>query len=354
MLFLRGMKEIIKKILFIILLLDCSVIMAQQVPRFSQYIMNEFLINPAVAGYDGRSSINLAARKELLGFDENTPETYSFTAQARILKTAFDIRSSLFGKTSFKPASKGRVGVGIGFLNDINNAIHKTGFQFTYAYHIFIQNSQLSFGLSGTIFQFRISDDDFQYKDPNDAVIDGLTKGVIIPDANFGVNYMKQNFHVGFSACQLFKSFFQLGNYANFNDNNTTPFNRNYYLMGSYRYTFFGKPKWEIEPSSVISVNNVSFIKKELDLRYSADLTMSVLYNREYWAGLSFRTSDQLLLNNKEIILLLGIRINKYYIGYSFDYGLSSLSKYTVGSHEITLSAKFGDSVRRYRWLERY
>ena len=110
--------------------------------------MNEFLINPSVAGYDGRTTLNIAARKELLGFSRKTPETYSFSAQTRILKKPFDIKSGFFRKTLFKPSSKGRVGVGISFLNDVNTAIHKTGLQFTYAYHIFILNSQLSFGLS--------------------------------------------------------------------------------------------------------------------------------------------------------------------------------------------------------------
>ena len=348
------MKDIIKKILFLILLLDYLMISAQQVPRYSQYIMNEFLINPSVAGYDGRTTLNIAARKELVGFSRKTPQTYSFSAQTRLLKKPFDIKSGIFKKTAFKPSSKGRVGVGISFLNDINTAIHKTGFQFTYAYHIFIENSQLSFGLAGTIFQFKVSDDDFYYKDPNDIVIDGISKGLIIPDANFGVNFMTRDYHIGIAVTQLFKSAFQLGNYTNFNDTNTAPFNRNYYILGSYRYGFYRKPKWEIEPSAIIRFNNISFKKDASEIRYIADFSMKFFYKREYWAGLSFRTSDEILSINKEIILMLGIKVNNYYFGYSFDYGLNSLSKYSYGSHEISLSVKFGDSVRRYRWLERY
>jgi type IX secretion system PorP/SprF family membrane protein len=347
------MTDLLRKILLINLILGSLTVSAQQVPRYSQYIMNEFLINPAVAGYDGRTTLNLAARKELIGFTHKTPQTYSFSAQTRILKRPFSIKSGLLGKTSFKPGSKGRVGVGISFLNDVNTAIHRTGFQFTYAYHIFILNSQLSFGLSGTVFQFKVSDDDFYYKDPNDVVIDGLSKGLIIPDANFGVNFMNQNYHIGIAACQLFKSHFQMGNYTDFNDTNSAPFNRNYYILGAYRYRLFRKPKWELEPSSIIRINNISF-KDGFELRYLADLSMKVFYKREYWAGLSFRTSDEVMSINKEIILMLGIKVNKYYFGYSFDYGLNSLSKYSYGSHEITISAKFGDSVRRYRWLERY
>jgi type IX secretion system PorP/SprF family membrane protein len=346
------MRISIFNILFVVILLYSGNVQAQQMPRYSQYIMNEFMINPAVAGYDGRTSVNISARKELLGFAVGTPQTYSFSAQSRILKKPFSIKSGLFGKTSFKPTTKGRVGLGINFLNDINVAIHRTGFQFAYAYHIFIMNSQLSFGLSASVFQFRVNGDDFVYKDPDDVIIDGLTSGIIVPDANFGVNYMTQDYHVGIAVSQLFKSSIQFGKYTNFNDTNATPFRRHYYILGAYRKAFFRRREWEMEPSAIVRISKLSL--KKNDLRYTADLTMKFLYKREYWAGLSFRTSEELLSSNKELILMLGIKINKYYIGYAFDYGLNSLSSYTVGSHEITLSIKFGDSTRRYRWLERY
>ena len=348
------MKDYIINIIFLGILLNALDTRGQQMPRYSQYILNEFLINPAVAGYDGRTSLNISARKELLGFVSNTPETYSFSAQSRILKKGFSIKSGIFGKTTFKPASKGRVGLGVNFLKDVNVAIQRTGFQFTYAYHIFIRNSQLSFGLAGSIFQFKINGDDFVYKDPNDIVIDGLTNGIIVPDANFGVNFMTQNYHVGVAIAQLFKSSIQFGKYTDFNDKNATPFTRHYYILGAYRLAFFRKPQWEIEYSSIIRITKLTFKQNEKDLRYTADLSAKLLYNRQYWAGLSFRTSEELLSNNKELIIILGVKLSRYYIGYAFDYGLNNLSRYTVGSHEITLSIKFGETTRRYRWLERY
>lgn len=348
------MRYCLINILFVFTFINNLDIRAQQLPRFSQYIMNEFLINPAVAGYDGRSSLNITARKELLGFISNTPETYSFSAQSRILKKGFSIKSGIFGKTSFRPSSKGRVGLGINFLKDINVAMHRTGFQFTYAYHIFIRNSQLSFGLTGSILQFKVSDDDFVYKDPNDIVIDGLTNGIIVPDANLGVNFMTQNYHVGLAVSQLFKSSIQFGKYTDFNDKNSTPFTRHYYLIGAYRMGFFTKPRWEVEYSTMIRITKLSFKQSDKDVRYTADLSAKFLYDRTYWAGLSFRTSEELVSNNKELVLTLGVKLNRYYIGYAFDYGLNNLSSYTIGSHEITLSVKFGDTMRRYRWLERY
>jgi hypothetical protein len=46
---------------------------AQQVPLYSQYILNGFLINPAVAGSEGYTAVNLTAREQWIGFKNAPP-----------------------------------------------------------------------------------------------------------------------------------------------------------------------------------------------------------------------------------------------------------------------------------------
>jgi len=86
---------------------------AQLIPRSSQYIMNEFLVNPSVAGADGITTFNLSGRKEWLGFGEDvpTPQTYSASFQTRFFKRSAGVKNGLFGKRQIK-SSKGRVGMG--------------------------------------------------------------------------------------------------------------------------------------------------------------------------------------------------------------------------------------------------
>jgi hypothetical protein len=72
-----------------------------------------------------------------------------------------------------------------------------------------------------------------------------------------------------------------------------------------------------------------------------------MIVNNQFWGGLSYRT-------NKSMILLLGIRIEGLYFGYSFDWAFSEIAHFNYGSHEITLSYKLGDNARRYKWLQRY
>jgi hypothetical protein len=44
---------------------------AQQVPMYSQYIMNGFLINPSFAGRDGYTTITLTTREQWVGLEES-------------------------------------------------------------------------------------------------------------------------------------------------------------------------------------------------------------------------------------------------------------------------------------------
>ena len=188
---------------------------AQQLPRFSQYYANEFLINPAVAGYDGRTVINLGARKQWVGFSQNTPASYIISLQGRLLKTGYSLKTGSHGNKNFHKAGKGRVGLGGIIYRDENGAVERTGAQFSYAYHLFIRNSQLSFGLTGNVFQYRINPEYAKLKNPEIDPLNGLIgKSTLVPDAGFGINYMKGNWHAGLAVSQLFQSNLKIGNNA--------------------------------------------------------------------------------------------------------------------------------------------
>jgi hypothetical protein len=87
---------------------------AQQLPLYSQYIMNGYLLNPAIAGHDGYTSFNMTARQQWLGFP-NAPQTQSFSAQTRVLKRSFILKGRSVSNKRFIPSTNGRVGLG-GFI----------------------------------------------------------------------------------------------------------------------------------------------------------------------------------------------------------------------------------------------
>jgi len=305
---------------------------AQQVPLYSQYILNGFLINPAVAGSEGYTAVNLTAREQWIGF-KNAPSTYALSFQTRVLKKSYISRGSSVKRRRRQGSRSGNVGLGGYIFNDRNGAIGRTGIKFTYAYHINFRHSQLSFGLSAVGYQFRIDDDLINLADPGDELWLGAQKSVFIPDADFGVYYSARNYWGGFSVDQLFESILKLGD----SGYDRYKMERNYYVIGGY----------DFELNRDLSISPSVLLKYAENGKFQADITSKLVFQQSYWGGLTYRTGQSL-------ILLLGVSVDKFIFGYAYDIGLNSIQKHSYGTHEFTFVAKFGDNARRYRWLQRF
>lgn len=321
----------------------------QQMPRFSQYTMNEFLLNPATAGADGLTTLNLTARKEWLGFskDSKTPETFSLSLQSRLLKKRSHISKTNKGNKR-QESSKGRVGLGGALFSDFNGAMRRSGLQVSYAYHIYAQNTQFSFGITGSICQLKFDKNYLDFYDNNNEVMLSVTSSPSwIPDFNAGINIMTQNFHIGASVAQVFQSPFIFGNPDIDYQSSKLGYKRIYFLISDYRIRI-EQSDWEIEPSILLKTYDLlNFKSGTYGPGSQLDITMKLFYLRKFWFGASYRTPA-------DMIVFGGIKYNNLYVGYAFDYGLNDLSKNSYGSHEITISSRFGDTSRRYRWLDRY
>ena len=112
----------------LLFLLACNFASGQQLPIYSQYLYNRFLINPAVAGSDGYTSFNLTAREQWVGY-YGAPRTFSFSGQARLLKRGMTIRHVGPGRQVYRPKSDGRVGLGGYIFSDKNGIVKRTPYQ---------------------------------------------------------------------------------------------------------------------------------------------------------------------------------------------------------------------------------
>lgn len=323
-------------LIFFIFILSCSAGVAQQAPLFSQYVLNEFVLNPAVAGVDATTSISIIGRKQWLGW-EFAPENYSASIAGRILKSPKKRVKRKTGAGSLQEGASGRVGLGGSILTDRNGAVNKTSVNFTYAYHLPFHNSQLSFGLTFMANQFRIDEDYAEVSDPNDPVNAIIGSSTFSPDAALGVNYSSTKYHAGFSIFNLFQSPVKIGETSI--DYRELQQERHYYFLATYKDKFSSNPKWSYEPS---------FVGRGTEqFKGTLEASMRLIYQDEYWCGLSVRTT-------KDIILLLGLKLNNFYFGYSFDYGFNEIAQLSYGSHEVVMAIKLGDSTKRYRYWERY
>ena len=326
----------IKLFIYLFLAFVCRIGMAQQSPLYSQYILNEFIINPATAGNDGMTAITLNGRKQWLGW-KFAPENYSASISGRILKSPQSFVAKRSGARSQKKGPSGRVGLGGSVIVDRNGAMNKTSVSFTYAYHLPFHNSQLSMGLTFLANQFRIDDEFAEVVDPGDPLNGLIGSSTFSPDAGLGIDFSATKFHAGLAAYNLFQSPVKFG--AESIDYRELRLERHYYFLGTYKDKFQSKPEWQYEPSLVARGTE----------RFNGMIEASVrfIYMNEYWFGFSGRTT-------KDIIFLMGLKVDMFYFGYSFDYGFNDIAKLSYGSHEVVVAIKLGDNTRRYRYWERY
>jgi len=304
----------------------------QQAPLYSQYMLNGFLLNPAVAGSEGYSAINLTAREQWAGF-QGGPATYALSFQTRVMKKSRISRTSQVRRRGSMNSKGGKVGLGGYIFNHRNGAVERIGIKGTYAYHIRLADSQLSFGLSLVAYQYKLNEDKIKLESENDDFYAMANKSVFVPDADAGVYYTTRDLWVGFSVDQMFESVLKFGDegYDRF------VMERTYYFMGGYDFL----PKRDL-------IFTPSFLVKYAESgKLQADLSAKLYFSQTVWAGLTYRTGSS-------VIVMAGVSVDRLIFGYAFDIGLNSIMKHSYGTHEFTFIAKLGDKARRFRWLNRF
>jgi type IX secretion system PorP/SprF family membrane protein len=178
-----------------------------------------------------------------------------------------------------------------------------------------------------------LDEDLIHLADPGDPLWLDAHKSVFIPDADAGVYYTARNYWAGFSVDQLFESTLKIGD----SGYDRYVMERNYYLMGGYDF--------DVNRDIVLSPSTL--VKFAENGKLQADISGKFYYQQSYWGGLTYRTGHA-------IIVMAGVSIDKLIFGYAFDIGLNSIMKHSYGTHEFTFIAKFGETARRYRWLNRF
>ena len=208
------MKNIFKTIALIFIV---NVAYAQQIPLTSQYMFNNYLLNPAEAGSEDCLVATLSARSQWTGL-EGAPKTQFFSMHTK------------FGE---------KMGVGGYVFNDETGPVSERGIQLSYAYHLNVSDKgKLSFGIAGMMFFHDINRASFRAEESGDDAINSLQTQAVSPDINFGMMYYTDKFKLGFSAPQLLQN----NMYGTLADaNNLNSLSRHYYLFGEYNFTLSDK-----------------------------------------------------------------------------------------------------------------
>lgn len=287
---------------------------AQQLPQFTQYMFNTYILNPAVGGTHNYYQIRYNNRFQWVGVND-APQTYSLSA--------------------YGPHASKDMGFGGNFYYDVTGPTSRTGGLFSYSYNMQITESgmRVSGGISLGFLMFRADGSKFDFGDGfdmNDPAIYQNTKSVFTPDATLGVLLYSTRYFVGISAHQLFGQ--RLYRTVIPDPNNPEA---SYYGVNRLRQHFMLSGgillplnrDFEIEPSVLVKYMYTGPMQ--------VDLNAKVTYRNEFWGGLSLRWQDG-------IALLFGYNYdNRYLFGYSFDYSLTGIRKFNAGSHEIMIGYMF-------------
>jgi type IX secretion system PorP/SprF family membrane protein len=171
-------------------------------------------------------------------------------------------------------------------------------------------------------------------------VNNNLRRGVFIPDVDFGIYLLNPRFDFGFSALQLFGAATKIGDYAYRNFR----MDRHVYAFGSYNLGIGCST--ELEPSLLFKISE--------QLKPQADIGITYIYDQRLWAGLTYRTGGGLITNIRFRYIPDHSGWVQLFFGYAIDLTLNEIQSVTYGTHELTVALKFGDSSRKYRWLDRY
>jgi type IX secretion system PorP/SprF family membrane protein len=297
-----------------ILLLGCligvSSINAQQIALNSQYMFNSFAINPAVAGTKNYSPLTFTFRRQWMGIDE-APVTQNLMAHTYIGKNA---------------------GAGLHFYNDASGPTRRTGISTALSYQIKTGSlSKLSFGLSGSLTQFVIDRNRLITEIPNDVAVLNNTNNRLIPDFNFGMYWFSERHYFGLTAFHLLESKSDL-----FNLTTTVTNTLNRAVYGNAGYIFTINSNFAIEPSAVF--------RYMLNAPYQADANLRFIIMDSYWLAGSYRLDDA-------VAIMIGADFGPFELGYSYDMGMSDLSTYNTGSHEVYLGIKMNkDAKNKTPW----
>lgn len=268
---------------------------AQQLTFNSQYMLNQFLINPAAAGTQSKLNIATSFRQQWAGFKE-APKTQMLSANALL---------------------NGNMGVGGIVYNDVTGPLQKIGFNGSYSYHLKMgDKSKLALGVSLMLTQHVLDGSSFVLDDEVDATLNTTQKS-FNPDASFGVQYFGSNYYVGIAVPQLIENKYKFGDILSESNKEV----RHYYFSGGY--TFELNEDLKVEPSVLL--------KYAVATPFQFDINARMLYKDNLWLGFSYRDQESL-------VALLGMKRDQFVIGYSYDYTLSNIRKYSAGTHELYLA----------------
>jgi type IX secretion system PorP/SprF family membrane protein len=332
---MRGKKLVINGVF--LLMAGCAY--AQQQPYYTQYILNNFILNPALAGIENYWDCKVSYRNQWVGLN-GAPTTLYLTINAPLGKTEYDyetpatvpdLKAKNLGAKQFLmefTAPPAHSGIGLTIINDKTGPLSRIAAYGSYAYHVPVgRKTSLSFGLSLGVQEVNVDQNavDFGQANPVDPAVAGsgyLNK--LEPDVNAGLWLSNKSFFVGLSAQQIVPV------PINSNNGATGPGGVELLTGKLIPHTFL-TAGYKIMASDDINILPSVMISYVQPLPIGVDVNAKIQYQDLLWLGFSYRY-------NLGFAAMLGVNISSTInLGYSYDYTTTQLNTVSNGTHEIVI-----------------
>jgi type IX secretion system PorP/SprF family membrane protein len=291
---------------------------AQNEAIFTQYTVQPFLLNPAVAGFDDLHQIRLNYRSSFTGFPD-APNTYALNYNGPVNKN-IGLGGQIFGEnvaSTFRYTVKG-----------------------AYAFHADIDDWRLAAGFSTSFSNFRLRNRviggyEFQEGDP-DAIeaLDG--KNTFDAALGFHARYRNQTF-VGLTFPTLISA--RLDDIEGDDDDGRGGLD--HFILRVGQDIRIRERNFKVTPSVLISRVFGSPFRVDFN-------AIASFLDEQFVAGLGYRAGA-----GNDVGVLLGTKFDRLRLFYSYDINFGRFQTYNGGSHEITLGFDF-DSTEKTVDAARY
>lgn len=301
---------------------------AQQMPQYTQYTLNGFLLNPAVAGIENYVDLRLGNRIQWKGLS-GAPNTRYVSIHAPLGKNfVYDNANSMSGQGE-NPMNRSYVqtyqaaaahhGVGFSAVSDQTGPLSRTDLNASYAYHLGVSPTlNVSVGVSGGISQVALDASSLVFENNADPFLANSNYRKIVPNLSMGIWVYGSRFFGGLAIHQL------LPNSLAFVANNTAvEEKRQPQLFISAGYKLFLGDDIAVLPSVLFNYSAA--------MPLSVDANLKVAFKDKFWLGGGYRRDDSFSAN-------AGFNIGYLFnVGYAYDFTTSQLQTVSQGTHEIVL-----------------
>lgn len=313
-------KEIFIASLLALVLLQSN-LCAQQLPQYTQFSLNPYLFNPALAGTEDFAHLQANLRSQWTGF-KGAPQTAFLSGHTTLNKETIG-----YG-TNKKFARERWRSVGGIVVLDKTGPISQSGAYGTFAYNLPLSSKghRLSFGANAGLKSFAYNPDGYlaNLSNTNDPVIQAAYATTVF-DIDFGFWVYSRKFFIGASAFHLLNNDVE-------NNNLVVTVTQS---SSSLARHFFGMAGYKIDIHKDLFIVPSVLVKQVQPTLPAYDINLKAVYRNDYWFGAAYRGKES-------FSAFLGLLINKKLeVSYSYDLITSSLRQNSMGSNEILIGYRF-------------